>query len=145
MAISIYVGKDNLPKDKEFIFDAESYFVLNRMIDCEFTREVLRKIEKGEFVDNETFKDRLGRGLFLECLSTSSKILILLNQNPDLVINCCELGLNAVDMIMQIKDCNVYFENDRIDFQSEKLYDVFVNGYRCEDIDEVNNRIHGEE
>ena len=139
--MNIYIGKENLPKDAKLIFDVERFFPQVLIRDCEFNREVIRTIDRGEYVSPTLFNDRFGRGLHSKCLSTSSKILILLNQRPDVVINCAEIGRNALDYIVKCHNGNAFFPNNDFDIQAIPTCSVSVNGKECGSLSELNDAI----
>lgn len=140
MSIKIYTGK-NKPTDIKFIFDVDSYCKGMRVKDNALNRKIISIIEQGSYISEDVFEDRFGRGLYVSCLSTSSKILILLNQKPDVLVNCSEIGLNALDLILECLDCMVYLDCSCLRFNSEIKCDVYVNDVLCSNIDEVNNAL----
>lgn len=139
--MNIYIGKENLPKDAKFIFDVEQFFPQVLIVDCEFNREVINAIDGGEYVSTTMFKDRFGRGLYKDCLSTSCKILIVLNQCPDIVVNCLGIGVNALDYIVKSTNANAFFSDNDFDIQAKPTCSVFVNGKECEDLLDINDTI----
>lgn len=139
--MNIYIGKENLPKDAKFLFDVEQFFPQVLIADCEFNREVINAIDDGEYVSTTMFKDRFGRGLYKDCLSTSCKILIVLNQYPDIVVNCLGIGVNALDYIVKSPNANAFFSDNDFDIQAKPTCSVFVNGKECEDLLDINDTI----
>lgn len=137
MSIRIYTG-NNRPTNLEFVFDVDSYCNGLRIRDNELNRKILTEVEKGSYLSEDIFTDRFGRGLYVSCLSTSSKILITLNQNSNVLINCSEIGLNALDLILECSNCNVYFNYNCLEFKSELRQEVYVNDVLCKDVDELN-------
>ena len=106
--LNIYIGKEYIPEDKILIYDVEDYFGTVRIKDNLTNREIIKKIELGIYIDEETFEDKFGRTLFADCLSTSSKILICQNQEPDkYIFNASELGVNAHPLALKNKG-NLY-------------------------------------
>lgn len=139
--MNIYIGKENLPKDAKFLFDVEQFFPQVLIADCEFNREVIRVIDGGEYVSTTMFKDRFGGGLRKSCLSTSCKTLITLYQCPDIIVNCAEIGVNALDYVVKCPNANAYFPNSDFDIQTKLTCTVFVNGKECKDLLTLNNTI----
>ena len=139
--MNIYIGKENLPKDAKFIFDVEQFFPQVLIRDCEFNREVIRAIDKGEYVSHTLFNDRFGRGLYSKCFSPRHQILILLNQRPDIVVNCAEIGSNALDYIVKCPNGNAFFPNNDFDIQSNPTCNVSVNGKECGSLLALNGAI----
>lgn len=140
--LNIYTNKALIPKDKSFIFDVDSFFNACKLRDTSFTKEVLSKLEIAEFIDTETFKDRFGRGLYLNCLSTGTKILLTISYFPDLVVNGIELGYNGLDLLVKLEEGNIYLQDTTITlpFMDKEF---MVNGELCKDSNEANYAIGG--
>jgi hypothetical protein len=115
--LNIYTDRNLV--NKPIISDCESVFAGFKLKDTEFTRTVLDKIEHGEYVDEDVFKDRFGRNLYINCLSTSSKTLLLANEYKDYAIDCDELGTNALDLLLLCPNATVYFGNRDVEFKSK--------------------------
>lgn len=110
--LNIYIGRDNLPKDKQFIFDIEDVIYLVKITGTEFQRMVLRRVEHGDYYNNELFKDRFGGLLYYNEMSTGSKALFEVESLRDCVINCSECGENALRLLSNLRHGNVFL-NDR--------------------------------
>ena len=91
------------PDDIEFISDVDSYFLNSHLKNDEYTRSVLANIEKAQIVDEFSFKERTGTVLRSGCLSTSTKCLLLLHYFPNVIVNCDEIGNNALAMVKEGK------------------------------------------
>lgn len=139
MALHIYIGKENLPEDKEFILDNENYFAFSGITDCDFSRYVIKEIEQGEFINTMFFRDRFGGQLYIDCLSTGSKTLLNIYNNEDKVFYGGEMGDNALELLSILRNGNIYFDNMRsndllgIPFQKG----IYVNNIFCADYDAV--------
>ena len=94
------------PDELDFIMDVDKYFNSKHLRDDEYTHRVLREVEHAEMIDESTFKDRTGVGLKIDYLSTSTKCLLLLKYYPDIIINCDEIGYNALQFVESGK---IYF------------------------------------
>lgn len=141
MSVSLYIGKKNVNLNLEFIQDVDAFCMGLRLKNTEFVRMVLQEVEQAEYLAEDVFKDRFGRGLYVTCLSTSSKALIALYQNPDTIINCTEIGRNALDYILSCRQCHAYFERNDFEFQRELEEPIFINGVKCYDLDDVDCEI----
>lgn len=75
-----------------------------------FTKKVLREVEQASYVDGQQFKDRFGRLLPTFCLSTSSKLLLTANRHRDIVLNCSEIGKNAIALFWNYRMRNCISE-----------------------------------
>lgn len=140
MSLNIYVGKENLPSDKVFLFDADAAFTGIPLKNDEFTQLVLREIEKAEYVDKEVFRDQFGRGLYSDCLSTSSKILLLVHYKPEVVISAMELGDNATDILIKLTEGSIFYPDVNVNLEAPGV-DLIINGVHCADCDEVEWRL----
>lgn len=67
--------------------------------------------------------------------------MIILNQCPDVIANCSEIGRNALDYVIKCPTANAFFDDNGFDFQSEPIGVVYVNGVECNDSEEVNDAI----
>lgn len=132
--LNIYIGKEYIPEDKILIYDVEDYFGTVRIKDNLTNREIIKKIELGNYVDEETFEDKFGRSLFADCLSTSSKILICQNQEPDkYIFNASELGVNAHPLALQ-NNGNLFWKqmnNLPCTVGVPEDIKICMNGYEC--------------
>ncbi len=109
--LNLFVGTENFPKNLEYIYRPSDAFNQIGLRDTQWTRNVLRSIEQAEYQDEETFIDRLGRGLFYENLSTGTKFLLLLEYTPDKLLNPIECGRNVWAYVLHATFGNIYFEN----------------------------------
>ena len=87
----------------DFVFDADSFFdVYGYIPNNDKVREILSKIDKASYLDENKFIDRNGVTLYKDCLSTSSKILIGMLIFPDKVFYGDELGDNAEILLTEL-------------------------------------------
>ena len=120
-----------------YIEDVEGYFLEVYLKDDDYTRRCLRYIEKAEFVNDTAFKDRLGKVLPKDFLSSGSKVALLLHYLKDrCVVNGIECGNNALTFILySCSRGDVFFERDRFLFSDDSLdtgrVDVVVSGKKC--------------
>lgn len=141
MGINIYVGKENLPENIKFVHDVDAFFVGMPLQKTPFTSKVLQEVEQSSFCDAQHFKDRFGHMLPVSCLSTSSKIILAVARYHDVVINCSEVGRNAIDLLLEVPDASLYFKSGFYTFRQCGYCDVFVNGVHCETVETVNYRM----
>lgn len=139
MALNIYIG-DYKPDNLTYIHDVDSFFERMRIKDNDFSRRVIMEIDMGNYIESDMFIDRFGRGLYIGCLSTSSKILLALNQYPNYLINATEIGSNAIDLILDIPDANVYFQHSYIEFNND-VKEVYLNDKLYTSCDDLNMAI----
>ena len=112
--LNIYIGKENLPKDKALINDADAAIMLVTVIGTDFQRLVLERVEHGVYKDQRVFTDRFGNNLYYTDMSTGAKALMLVDALHDKVINCAECGENALSMLSHLTAGNVYLPNRTI-------------------------------
>lgn len=140
MSLNIYIGKGNLPVNKVFLFDADAAFTGTSLKDDEFTKFVLKEVEDAEYVDRTTFRDRFGRGLYSDCLSTSSKILLLVHYKPEVIVNAMELGDNAITLLLTLTEGSVFYPDVNVMLEKPDV-DIMINGVHCTCCDEIEWRL----
>lgn len=74
--------------------DVEYLFTTIPVFD-EIDKRLIEIIDKGTFVDRQTFIDRFGMSLWTDKLSTGCKGAICVNHIKDGIISLAEVGLNA--------------------------------------------------
>lgn len=109
--LNIYIGKNNLPSDKKFIYNPQALSVDLDLLKNDFVKHVLKEVEQATPQTKETYFDRFGRGLFNTTLSTSTVILLSLEQFPDLIINGDEMGDNAFEVLCTMDTGSIYFSD----------------------------------
>lgn len=140
MSLNIYIGKGNLPVNEVFLFDADAAFTGTSLKDDEFTKFVLKEVEDAEYVDRTTFRDRFGRGLYSDCLSTSSKILLLVHYKPEVIVNAMELGDNAITLLLTLTEGSVFYPDVNVMLEKPDV-DIMINGVHCTCCDEIEWRL----
>lgn len=142
MAINIYIGKKNLPREKVLIFDVEAAILAVKITGNAFQRKVLAEIEQGEYKNERVFTDRFGNQLYYTAMSTGSKALFELEGLPDRIINGAEMGFNALRFVAKISECSIYFEqrDAALPFHSAKT-DLYLNGKFYKDCGLLNQKI----
>lgn len=142
MAINVYIGKENLPKEKVLIFDVEAAILAVKITGNTFQRKVLTEIEKGEYKDERVFTDRFGNHLYYTEVSAGSKALFELEGLPDRIVNGAEMGFNALRLVAEIPECSIYFAQRRevLPFRRAKT-ELYLNGKHYEDCELLNQKI----
>lgn len=128
MAINIYIGKENLPLNKPFIYDVEASILAVRMSGTDFQRRIIKEVEKGEYVNDKFFQDRFGGLLYYTELSTGVKAMLEVEAFPDSVINCAEVGNNALQYFSLLNQGSLYFESRNTGINWMRDIPVCVNG-----------------
>jgi hypothetical protein len=139
--LNIYTNKKFIPAELTYIFDNDKFFTNIEVKDTEVNRIILSKIDKAEYMAADMFTDRLGRGIYIDYLSMSSKILLnVANSDNSYVFNCVEMGRNAFELLFELD------LNGNICFPNGLFYDIpewadmgkiMFNGKTVESLDEL--------
>lgn len=127
MAVHIFTNK-SLIEGKE-ICDPELLFMETDLseTDC-IIDDILISIDQCFYKNRYVFTDRFGADLYWDNLSTGSKALIAAYKNPDKIVDACELGLNAKQMIPRLTNGLFYFKNGIGLIETDShLIDLYVN------------------
>lgn len=134
--LNVYIGRENLPSDKRFIRNPLPLASDLNLLLNSFAKEVLLEIEQATPQSHNTYIDRFGRGLYSTTLSTSTIILLAVNQLTDYVINGDELGSNAFNILCRANAGSIYFSDGIRDI--ENITTPFVlNGKICQNEQDV--------
>lgn len=139
--LNVYIGRANLPEGKDLIYDVEKFFGVTKLLDCDFVKSVLEKVEQGRYMSEYAFYDRFGYGMKSNCLSTGSKILICTFMYPEYVINATELGDNGISLLHECTNGSVLFTRSSIEFSSVPESGICLNGMVYKDLWELNYQI----
>lgn len=139
--VNFYVGKNNIPIDKYFVFDVERVFPRVIISGTPFQKLVLQEIEKGQYYSESMFRDRFGGCLYYDALSTGSKALLLTDYLKDSIINFDEVGDNAIAYLSCAESCNVYMSRRGIDIPWMKDSPATFNGVAYDSISSLNRSI----
>lgn len=143
--VQIYTGLEYVPSNKKVVIDIESFFNRVRLRDDELTREILSAVENAEFLDNETFKDRFGRRLFINSLSTGAKGLLCVYYYPDYVFDIRELGVNCRSILSVFPTGSILVNNPNFrmsDYNGNKL-GCYINNKFFSSFSEANLELGG--
>lgn len=129
-----------ITKHSEFIKDIDPWIQVCGIPKNSFSEKVLSTIEKGTYLDKKSFLDRRGFKLPMEFLSTTSKgLLVIYNVISSKIWNASEIGLNAGNLLISIRDGNVYIPTDSIRSFAwggdiDMAIDVSINGRYFSDL-----------
>lgn len=137
--INLYIGKENLPKDKHFIFDVEPYFCNVVLTGTFVQREAIRLLDKGGYLDPQYFMDRFYDKTSVNALSTSAKAIIELEGLPNCIVNCSECGDSALELISIIPNCNAFLEEWTVGLPWLQDSPITCNGHYWERISLLND------
>lgn len=110
--LKLYTNPD-IEKDKNFILDPNYLLLGCKIMDNEYNRNVIREIDKGTYLDEHFFIDRVGQKLSLQYLSTSAKILLAIPV-ADGIINGTLMGNKCGKLLLQNTEGNIYMPVGRL-------------------------------
>ncbi len=139
--LNIYIGKENLPKDKKLIFDVDKAIMSVIISGTDFQRMVIENVEQGSYKDESMFIDRFGGALYYTNMSSGSKALLEVDYLKDFVVNCAECGENALAYLSYIDEGNVYLPRRDIALPWLVRKPVFCFGKEWKGIDHLNDLI----
>lgn len=137
--INVYIGKENLPVGGKIVSDVESRFDLIWFTGDDIEKSVVKEIEKGEYVDTNTWIDRFGYKREPSDISNGSKTVICATKDTSSIYLGEEMGVNALDLFFREGSGNIYFPSKiDVDLDVNVLIirkDLYVNGkeFVCED------------
>ncbi len=142
MALEIYVGRNNFPKDKKIWYDPEKMIYATKITDDTFNKKVISEIEQGQYLDAGSFIDRFGYKLHMSSVSTGSKILLEVN-NTDNAIIADEIGMNAKRLLLTLDNGAVCFLRPSIFPSKIHSINCIVNSRHITDSDTLNDFMEG--
>lgn len=112
----------------------------------EFEKNIIRTVDKGEYLNNTHFIDRFGTKLSRYDLSTGCQVALSVLNNPDICIDTLECGINAIAAIVAY--CNngniLILDNDatipRVLYHNGEI-DVMLEGKHFKTLHDLNEYI----
>lgn len=92
-----------------FIPDCRLFFSNNKQEEWfkdPFVQEIIKEVDSAELIDGFCIRDRLGKTVPPEYLSSGSKVAILIWKYPDKVFNLTQCGNNAFKFVVDL--CRKY-------------------------------------
>lgn len=123
--------KETIP-DSMIIHDVENGIAIEGIQFTEGAKKAVSDIEKGTLINKYKFKCRTGEVLSVECISTGCKAAILAQQNKHKFIDMIEVGVNALDFIVNtVRSGHIIMEYPDILFSDigNGSCDVGILGY----------------
>lgn len=135
--------RHSTPMRGEIVQDPEAAFHMLRVTRSDLTATLMKEIDKAEYVNEAEFIDRFGRTIPISRLSTGCKTAIVVEHNPDKLVDLIECSYNARDSIIRnIKSGKVLFRYDdiSIDYPGFNDYDIDVlfDGIHFTSLDDLN-------
>jgi hypothetical protein len=123
MALSVYLTREEVPNNIKIIDSNDAYFNGYTVIgNSDFENNVLSTIDKAKRTSELTFigrTEKLGN-LNKSCLSTGTKTLLNIYNNPDVCFNVDECGDNALEFLCDLNRGNILWEFPYINFERDK-------------------------
>lgn len=110
----LYTNKARIPSNKKYIIDG-GFLIDVFGVKSEFAKEIITSIDKGSYYNDSMFTDRFGGNLYYNCLSTTSKLLIALEEESDYCIDISEMGDNGIQYLLDLNGY-AYTNVDYIEF-----------------------------
>lgn len=137
MSLTVFTSKSEFGT-RDFVLDTPSLLVKYGIPDLPLSKEIIKHIERGEYLDNLTFKDRYGITLDFFYLSNTSQCLMVLLQESQKILNFREAGHNCGKILSRIKNGYIFVEEGMFstyswDFEYENI-DIIYRGVRYTNI-----------
>ena len=145
--LKIIINENNNKLLANIVNDVEKEFKQIQIFGSDLDKILIEKIEKGTYLDKNSFIDRFGYKQYLNNISTGCKAALCVANIPEKIINLVECGNNARDAIISlIKDGNILIENNSITISNEfgSSIDVIIDNKRFKDLDMLNRYIFSE-
>ncbi len=142
--LDIILNKSIISEDR-YINDVDRYFPLIGIRNNDISRLVIEKLEGGYYLSEDSYIDRYGYKLNMLDLSTGSKTLLIV-ANTDNVVNGCEIGQNAFELLVQSIDGSIYIDDiNRFELPEYFNLDyILVDGSKANSVAELEDRLWSE-
>ena len=145
--LNIYLEHYKLP-DLRYVEDIEYEWINSKHdLSSDFVKLIINTFE-GKYTDSNTFVSKItGASVHISNISTGSKAAIMLYENPDVIYNFGQVGLNVRDFLicrlheghMHLRSFDGFYPTIECDVDSPP--DVAVNGEHFTDWGFLNDRI----
>lgn len=143
--LTIIFGRENVPEEsKKYTYLPSPYFFkINKKpewFEDPFVKEFLKEIDGTEVLFEEALKDRNGRGISTDKISTGCKTLCCVYYHPEIIFYGSLLGNNCLPFLLRISDTTditLVFEHYAVFKDSDYVEHVIMcNGRRIMNIDD---------
>ncbi|MBE5869899.1 MAG: DUF4869 domain-containing protein [Lachnospiraceae bacterium] len=138
MSLNVYLSQKEIPKHLSVIKINDAYFDTHSDIkDTPLIREILKEIDKAEYVNNKVFLGRdkdLGH-LNATNLSTGTKTLINILEHPEECFDVSECGTNAQQFFKCITEGNILWKFVDVYPLGSKECDIICDGKHFDKFD----------
>jgi hypothetical protein len=131
MSLNIYRNIKDIPKGVNYIASNDLFFEAQGNIDdSELGKEILLEIDNATSINASAFKGRFGVDDIQpkSNLSTGTKTLFNILQNPDKCFNVAECGNNALGFIFKIQNGNILWKYPVVCLKSDIPCDIVYDG-----------------
>ena len=102
------------------IQDVVSAFSKISLHDDPMENLILKKVDKASYCDSRHFYDRNGSKTDVFFLSTGAKAALLVYHFPDTVVNCIEMGSNALSTLFKVSNTGNILIGNRVYLVSDR-------------------------
>jgi hypothetical protein len=133
MSLNIYRNIKDIPSGMNYIASNDLFFEAQGNIEnSELSNEILMTIDNATFINGSAFKGRFGKDDLQpkSNLSTGTKTLFNILQNPDVCFNVAECGNNALEFMFKIQNGNILWEYPVVCLKNDISCDILYNGQK---------------
>lgn len=137
MCLNVYRDRSSVPSGMQIVDVNDSYFnAYTKLDDSPLEREILQEIDEAEYGSSVTFVGRdkkLGK-LNKSFLSTGTKTIINILDNPDVCFNVCECGDNVLKFLPRINNGNVLWKRPFLVVEQNIPCNIQIEGKSFNDL-----------
>lgn len=137
-----------IDQNLKIIRDVEEAFKKTKLTGTKKEKALIELIDEGKYENSFSFIDRFGFKLYISELSTGCKCALVVQNNPDAVVDIRECGFNARNAIISVcRQGTILIENDGVSYNlldGTHDIEVRVDNYVFSDIDRLNTYINDE-
>ena len=132
MSLTIYT-ESSVKEREDFIWDIRPWFHLEGIPDTQYSRDVLRLIDRAKYFDTVSFIDEWGIRSNSMYISDTSKCMLMLPQ-VDGIVNGDECGWNCGSCLVLCRKGRIYLPGDRLRFlnyleEDQMDIDFIIDGH----------------
>lgn len=129
MSLHIYTDKKYIPSDLQFIDNNNLFFKQTTLINTPECKKVLSTIDKATYLDENNFlpRDAEVGPLNKSCLSTGTKTLLNILNNPNKCFDVTECESNALELMCELAEGHVYWHPPCLFITGSKPCDIILN------------------
>lgn len=146
--LKIYIDDELSTITEEIISDVEREFRCIEIMGTDIERKVIQIIDKGDYIDSNSFFDRFGNKTDIDHLSTGCKGILTILNRPNIAVDTIEFGKNALDTLISFCTTGIAILPDTAicgDYRSlngTNEIDVNLDGIRFNNVEKLNYYIN---